>query len=240
MSELAVVTGAARGIGRAIAERLAAEGLHIILPDRSEQVTETANRLTSRGAAATAVVADLGAAGGLASVVDAVDATGGALRALVNNAGITRDGRLGKLAPEDFLAVMRVNLGVPFELTRRLEARFVDGGAVVNLSSRAYLGNVGQFNYSASKGGVVGLTRALALSLAPRVRVNAVAPGLIATEMTAAMPANVRRRLVGAVPMGRIGEPVEIADTVAFLCSERAGYVTGQVLVACGGRSLAR
>jgi 3-oxoacyl-[acyl-carrier protein] reductase len=99
---------------------------------------------------------------------------------------------------------------------------------------------LGQFNYSASKGGLVGLTRALALALAPRVRVNAVAPGLIATEMTAAMPERVRDKLIAAVPTGRMGAPAEIADVVAFLCSPGAGYVTGQVLVACGGRSLAR
>lgn len=236
MSAVAVVTGAARGIGRAIAQRLLADGLQVVLPDRSEAVVETAHEL---GAEATAVVADLGTPAGLASVSDAVDAAGAPLRILVNNAGITRDGRLGTLAPEDFLAVMRVNLGVPFALTRLLASRFGDDACVVNLSSRAYLGNVGQFNYSASKGGVVGLTRALALELAPRVRVNAVAPGLIATEMTAAMPDRVRDKLVAAVPLGRMGQPAEVADIVAFLCSSEAHYVTGQVLVACGGRSLA-
>lgn len=236
MSAVAVVTGAARGIGRAIAQRLLADGLHVILPDRSEAVVETAQEL---GAKATAVVADLGTPDGLASVSDAVDAAGAPLQILVNNAGITRDGRLGTLSPEDFLAVMRVNLGVPFALTRQLASRFGDNACVVNLSSRAYLGNVGQFNYSASKGGVVGLTRALALELAPRVRVNAVAPGLIATEMTAAMPDRVRDKLVAAVPLGRMGQPAEVADIVAFLCSAQALYVTGQVLVACGGRSLA-
>jgi NAD(P)-dependent dehydrogenase (short-subunit alcohol dehydrogenase family) len=239
VSGVAVVTGAARGIGRAIAERLLADGLQLILPDRSEQVVECAREL-ERSGTVTPVVADLGTEAGLAAVAGAVETADGPLRVLVNNAGITRDGRLAKLTPDDFLAVMRVNLGVPFQLTRRLAPRFASGGAVVNISSRAYLGNVGQFNYSASKGGVVGLTRALALELAPRVRVNAVAPGLIATDMTAAMPEKVRDKLVAAVPLQRMGQPAEVAETVAYLCSSRSDYVTGQVLIACGGRSLAR
>jgi len=238
MSDIAVVTGAARGIGRAIAERLRADGLHLILPDRSAEVVETARALGGPGSA-TPVVVDLGTEAGRGAVAEAIDAVGAPLRVLVNNAGITRDGRIGGMSPEDFLSVMRVNLGVPFALTRLLASRFGQGGAVVNLSSRAYLGNVGQFNYAASKGGVAGLTRALALELSPDVRVNAVAPGLIATEMTAAIPARVLDRLVAAVPMERMGQASEVADVVAFLCSAGSAYITGQVVVACGGRSLA-
>lgn len=239
MNGVAVVTGSARGIGRAIAERLLAEtGLHMILPDRSEQVVDTAREIGACGEA-TAVVADLGTEAGMESVAAAVDAAGTPLRILINNAGIVRDGLLGKMSSDDFLAVLRLNLRVPFELTQRLASRFGGDGTVVNLSSRAYLGNVGQFNYAASKGGIAGLTRALALELAPQVRVNAVAPGLIDTEMTAAIPTKVRNRLVAAVPLGRMGEPAEVANTVAFLCSPRSGYITGQVLMACGGRSLA-
>jgi len=239
MTGIAVVTGAARGIGRAIAQRLGEDGLTVVLADRSEDVAGTAQQLAGRGLAARAVVADLGTPAGRQTLAEAVDADGGGLRALVNNAGITRDARIAKMQPEDFLAVVRVNLGIAFALTHLLAPRFADPAAVVNLSSRAYLGNVGQFNYAASKGGVVGLTRALALELAPRVRVNAVAPGLIATEMTAAMPDRVRDKLVAAVPMSRIGTPDEVAETVAFLVSDRSAYVTGQVLVTCGGRSIA-
>ena len=116
---------------------------------------------------------------------------------------------------------------------------FADGASVVSLASRAYLGNFGQFNYSASKGGLVGMTRALALQLAPKVRVNAIAPSLTASEMTKAMPAKVLDKMIASIPLGRQAEPEEIAETIAALASPAMAYVTGQVLVACGGRSLA-
>jgi 3-oxoacyl-[acyl-carrier protein] reductase len=118
-----------------------------------------------------------------------------------------------------------------------LADRIADGGAVVNMSSRAQLGNVGQFNYAVSKGGVIGCTRALALAYAPRIRVNAVAPGFIESEMTAAMPGHVRERVIASVPLARAGQPSDIARTVRWLGSQDAGYVTGQVIYVCGGRS---
>ncbi|MBX6342851.1 MAG: SDR family oxidoreductase, partial [Thermomicrobiaceae bacterium] len=183
-------------------------------------------------------VADMVAAAGREAIAAAVERAGGPLRALVNNAGITRDALIDKMEEDAFLQVIRVNLGGAYLLTRRLLPLFAEGGAIVNLSSRAYLGNVGQFNYAASKGGLVGLTRALALELAPRVRVNAVAPGLIATEMTMAMPEHVRQRLVERIPLGRMGVPAEVASVVAFLVSDAASYVTGQVVLICGGRSV--
>jgi 3-oxoacyl-[acyl-carrier protein] reductase len=114
-----------------------------------------------------------------------------------------------------------------------------EGAAVVNLASRAYLGNFGQYNYSVSKGGVVGMTRALALELAPRVRVNAIAPGLIGTEMTMAIPAAVREKMIETIPLGRMGTPEEVADLAVFLVSDSSSYVTGEVIVIGGGRSLA-
>jgi 3-oxoacyl-[acyl-carrier protein] reductase len=144
-----------------------------------------------------------------------------------------------KMTEEDFLAVIRVNLGAAYELTTALKPSFTEGASIVSLASRAYLGNFGQFNYSASKGGLVGMTRALALELAPRVRVNAIAPSLTASEMTMAMPEKVLAKMIASIPMGRMGEPREIADTVAALASPAMAYVTGQVVVACGGRSLA-
>ena len=225
----AVVTGAARGIGRAIAERLLADH-RVLLVDLDPGVEALAAQL-----GADAVTTDLTDPAGRQRIVDAVDRVG----VLVNNAGITRDARIVKMTDEDFLAVIRVNLGAAYELTSALRDRFADGAAVVSLASRAYLGNFGQFNYSASKGGLVGLTRALALELAPRVRVNAVAPSLTASEMTMAMPEKVREKMIASIPMGRMGEPHEIADTVAALASPAMAYVTGQVVVACGGRSLA-
>ncbi|MEA2245785.1 MAG: 3-oxoacyl-[acyl-carrier protein] reductase [Solirubrobacteraceae bacterium] len=234
MSRVAVVTGAARGIGAAIAGRLAGAGLEPLLVDLDPGVEETAARL---GGAAASVAADITDPGGREAVRAAVGDR--PLGALVNNAGITRDARIANMSEADFRTVIRINLGGAYEMTRALLDAFADGGAIVNMSSRAYLANIGQFNYSASKGGLVGMTRALALELAPRIRVNAVAPGLTASEMTKAMPDRVLDRLVGAIPAGRMAQPDEIAEVVCALATPGASYVTGQVVVACGGRSLA-
>jgi len=161
---------------------------------------------------------------------------GGVVGVLVNNAGITDDARLVNMSEEQFLRVIDVNLGAAYRLSRALA--FADGAAIVNVASRAYLGNFGQFNYSMSKGALVGLTRALALEMAPRVRVNAVAPGLIGTEMTMAMSAEVREKMVAAIPLGRMGRPEEVAELIAFLASEAASFITGEVIVIGGGRGL--
>jgi 3-oxoacyl-[acyl-carrier protein] reductase len=225
----AVITGAGRGIGRAIAERLRPRH-DLVLVDLDPAVEAVAQQLR-----ATAVVCDVTDPAGRAQIVDAA----GAVDVLVNNAGITRDARVVKMEEEAFLAVIRVNLGAAYELTTALRDRFADGASVVSLASRAYLGNFGQFNYSASKGGLVGMTRALALQLAPRVRVNAIAPSLTASEMTKAMPEKVLDKMIASIPLGRMAEPEEIAETVAALASPAMAYVTGQVVVACGGRSLA-
>jgi NAD(P)-dependent dehydrogenase (short-subunit alcohol dehydrogenase family) len=216
----AVVTGAARGIGKAIADRLAQDH-DVVRVDLDPEVD--------------GIVADVTKPEDRARIVEAA----GTVDVLVNNAGITRDARVVKMTEEDFLAVIRVNLGGAYELTKALQPHFADGASVVSLASRAYLGNFGQFNYSASKGGLVGMTRALALELAPKVRVNAIAPSLTASEMTLAMPEKVLTKMIASIPMGRMGEPDEIAATVAALASKDMAYVTGQVVVACGGRSLA-
>ncbi|MCI0425405.1 MAG: SDR family oxidoreductase, partial [Actinobacteria bacterium] len=155
-----------------------------------------------------------------------------------NNAGITRDSRLVNMTETDFRAVLDVNLGVTFRLSAALAPLLADGGAIVNIASRAYLGNFGQYNYSMSKGGVVGLTRAMALDLAPVVRVNAVAPGLIGTEMAMAIPSDVLERMVAAIPLGRMGAPSEVARVVKFLLTPDSSYITGEVIVVGGGRSL--
>jgi 3-oxoacyl-[acyl-carrier protein] reductase len=217
----AIVTGAARGIGRAVADRLALD-YEVLRVDLDPSVD--------------GIVADVTKPEDRRRILDAVD---GEISVLVNNAGITKDARIVKMTEEQFLAVIRVNLGAAYELTTAAIPRFADGASVVSLASRAYLGNFGQFNYSASKGGLVGMTRALALQLAPKVRVNAIAPSLTASEMTSAMPEKVLDKMIASIPLGRMAEPREIAETIATLASPAMANVTGQVVVACGGRSLA-
>ena len=230
MNGSTVVTGAAGGLGSAIARRLAADGHRLLLVDLAGGVDELARELDCA-----ACRADITSEAGLDQVATAA---GSEVTALVNNAGINRDARATKLSADDFRAVIRVDLVAPARLATRLRSA-LSGGVVVNVSSRAALGNLGQANYVAAKSGLIGLTRALALRWAPAVRVNAVAPGLIDTPMTAAMPGDVLEKLVARVPAGRIGSPEDVAAAVARLCSADAGYVTGQVLFVCGGRSIA-
>lgn len=184
------------------------------------------------------VQVDLTSQDGLEAVVAAVDDADLPLLGVVNNAGITRDARLINMTDEEFAAVLDINLGAAYRLTTALADRMTEGGAIVNIASRAYLGNFGQFNYSMSKGGVVGLTRAMALSLAPHVRVNAVAPGLIGTEMAMAIPDDVLDKMISAIPLDRMGSPEEIANVVWFLLTPLSSYITGHVVVVGGGRSL--
>lgn len=226
-----VVTGAARGIGRAIAERLAANpSFTVIGVDLAPELALVGDIV--------AVQVDLTSDDGIDSVHEAVDAAGVPLLGVVNNAGITRDSRLVNMTDENFYAVLDVNLGVAYRLSTDMASLMTEGGSIVNIASRAYLGNFGQFNYSMSKGGVVGLTRAMALSLAPHVRVNAIAPGLIGTEMAMSIPEDVLEKMVSAIPLDRMGTPEEIANVVWFLLTPLSSYITGHVVVVGGGRSL--
>jgi 3-oxoacyl-[acyl-carrier protein] reductase len=227
---VAIVTGAARGIGRAIAERLIDDVDQVILVDASDSV-----QLAAADIGAEAVVADITDPAGRTAIRAALRGRG--IRALINNAGINRDHRIERMTDEDFRRVVRVNLCAPGELIDELAPLIVNQGAIANISSRVQLGNFGQFNYCTSKGGVVGLTRAHARRLAPRVRVNAVAPGFVDTDMTAAMPDHIRERVLTTIPLARAAQPSEIAEVVAWLVSERSSYVTGQLLYTCGGRS---
>ncbi len=198
MNGVIVVTGAARGIGRVIAERMAATGpLRVIGVDIAPELA-LAEQVSP-------VQVDLTAPEGPRIVREAVEDSGLPLLGLVNNAGITRDSRLVNMTDEDFRSVLDVNLGAAFRLCTELAPLMSDGGSIVNIASRAYLGNFGQFNYSMSKGGVVGLTRALALSLAPAIRVNAVAPGLISSEMSMGIPEEVRNKMIVGDPAGEDG-----------------------------------
>lgn len=234
----AVLTGAAGGLGVPLARALAFAGYELVLVDLAEGVNETASGLAAEGFTARAVIADLSDQEGLSAVVAAVAVAGSPLRLLVNNAGITRDARLADMSAEAFDLVIDVNLISAMRLTYALAESFESGAAIVNMSSRAALGNFGQTNYVTSKSALVGFTRALAQAWAPRVRTNAVAPGLIDTPMTRAMPPKVLDKLVAKVPAGRIGTPEDIAAVVVFLASDAASYVNGQVLTVCGGRSI--
>lgn len=227
-----VVTGAARGIGRAIAERLAANPSFTVIG------VDLAPELGLANEEIVPVQVDLTNPEGIAAVKSAVESAGLPLMGLVNNAGITRDARLINMTDDDFRAVLDVNLGAAFRLSTALADSFTENASIVNIASRAYLGNFGQFNYSMSKGGVVGLTRAMALSLAPHVRVNAIAPGLIGTEMAMAIPEDVLDKMVSAIPLDRMGTPEEIANVVWFLLTPLSSYITGHVVVVGGGRSL--
>jgi 3-oxoacyl-[acyl-carrier protein] reductase len=228
-----VVTGAAGGIGRAIVDMLLADGHTIIAVDMSPALAELGQEVVP-------VQVDLTADEGVDAVRRAVAGAGAPLVGLVNNAGITLDSRLVNMPEEDFRKVIDVNLGAAYRLTATLAPLMSDGGSVVNIASRAYLGNFGQFNYTMSKGGLVGMTRALSLSLAPGIRVNAVAPGLIGTEMAMAIPEDVLEKMVAAIPLDRMGSPQDVANVVWFLLGPLSSYVTGEVVVVGGGRSLSR
>ncbi len=238
---VALVTGAGRGIGAAIARRLATEGAALVLVDRdADALAALAQAMRADGQQALPVVADVTDRAQVEALMAQVNDACGGLDILVNNAGIIRDGLLAKLSDADWDQVLAVNLKGPFlccqaalPLLRQRER-----SRIVNIASRAWLGNIGQANYAASKGGVVSLTRTLALELARyRINVNAVAPGLIDTPMTRAMPAAARERLLRMQPTGEMGTAEDIAAAVAFLAGPDARFITGQVLHVDGGKS---
>jgi 3-oxoacyl-[acyl-carrier protein] reductase len=230
--KLALVTGASRGIGRAIAVELAAAGAQVVVGYRSG--AEEADSLVAEigGRAVQADVADPEQAAGL--VEEAGD-----LDILVNNAGLTRDGLIARMSDEDWRKVLDTNLGGVF-YTCRAAARGMmrrRSGAIVNLTSVVGLhGNPGQTNYAASKAGIIGFTKSLARELAPRgVRANAVAPGYIQTALTDVLPEDVQQAILTNTPLARLGTPEDVAGAVRFLCSDEASFVTGEVLLVDGG-----
>jgi 3-oxoacyl-[acyl-carrier protein] reductase len=241
--KVALVTGASQGIGAAIARRLHEAGAIVILnhPDsghtKRDAETICAELEAIRPGSAEAALADVGDPAAVERMMRAVAARRGGLDILVNNAGILRDKTVRKMEIADWEAVIRVNLSGVFHCCKFGLEAMRDGGAIVNVSSvSAQIGMLGQGNYAAAKAGVVGLTRVLRRETAKRgIRVNAIAPGLIETGMTQAMPEEVRRKYLEEVPLGRTGQPSEVADVVLFLCSPLASYLTGQTIAINGG-----
>jgi len=237
---VAVVTGGTRGIGLAIARSLAEDGASVVVSGRDAgRLAAAAAEIEATGAAALAVAADAARREDVERLVDAARDRFGRLDVLVNNAGITRDQLLVRMKDDDWDQVLDTNLRGVFLMTRSVGKVMMrqKSGRIINISSAAgAMGNPGQVNYSAAKAGVIGLTKAAARELAHwNILVNAVAPGLIETDMTAAIPAEARAALLGQVPLKRAGAAREVAEVVRFLAGAGAAYITGQVIHVNGG-----
>jgi 3-oxoacyl-[acyl-carrier protein] reductase len=237
---VALVTGGARGIGKAIALRLAADGAKVAIIDLADSGAETAREVEEAGGKATIFFkADISKEAEAKAAVAAVEAALGPVDILVNNAGITRDGLMVVMDEADWDAVLTVNLKGAFVMTKAVLRGMIKrrSGSIVSISSVVgRRGNAGQVNYSAAKAGLIGLTKSLAKEVGSRnVRVNAVAPGYIETEMTAALGEAARNALICQIPLGRIGTPEGVADAVAFLAGDSASFITGAVLAIDGG-----
>ena len=235
-----MVTGAGRGIGKAIAEKLAQGGLKVICVSRSESSCgAAADAINAAGGKAVALALDVGDREAVASASEQILKDHGTVEVLVNNAGITKDNLLVRMSDDEWHDVIQTNLNSCFYWCRALaqpmaRARY---GRIVNITSvSGIMGNAGQTNYAAAKAGMIGFTKSLAKELAKRkITTNCVAPGFINTDMTAALSNEIAETVKKIIPMQRMGEVQEIADTVAFLCSEQASYITGQVFTVDGG-----
>lgn len=235
--QIALVTGASRGIGEAIATQLAAQGCFVIGTATTENgAKQIADRLGDQG---TGRVLDVRDTAAMDALIKSIEADFGTIVILVNNAGITKDGLLMRMPEQDFQDILQVHLGAVFHLSKAVlrgmsKARF---GRIINISSVvAQMGNAGQTNYSAAKAGIEGFSRALAREMGGRnITVNCVAPGFIATDMTEVLDEKVRTAMLSQIPLGRLGQATEIAAAVGFLAGTSGGYITGTVLPVNGG-----
>lgn len=237
---VAIVTGGTRGIGRAIVRALAGDGAAVVLTGRAAaRVAEAAREVEARGAQALGLVAEMGRSEDIQRMVDEAKERFGRIDLLVNNAGMTRDGLLIRMKDADWDEVLGVNLRAAFQALRAAARVMVRqrSGRIVNIVSTAgAMGTAGQANYSAAKAGLIGLTKSAARELAHwGILVNAVAPGLIETDMSAALSSEMREAYIAQVPLKRIGTPEEVAEVVRFLASDGASYITGQVIHVNGG-----
>lgn len=236
-----LVTGASRGIGRAIALRLAAEGADVAVnfAGSSAKAEEVKEAIIKMGRKAVAIQADVKDVSSVASMVEEVKKTFGRIDILVNNAGVTRDGLLMRMKDEDWETVIDTNLRGVFQCTKAVSKIMMKQryGRIVNMASVVGLvGNAGQANYAASKAGVIGFSKSVARELASRgITVNMVAPGCIDTDMTAVLSDKVREAMLADIPLARVGKPEDVANAVAFLVSDEAAYITGQVINVDGG-----
>lgn len=244
MKQTAIVTGGSRGIGRAVAVRLAKDGMNLVINYRgnSAAAEETERLCRELGVEVLLMQGDVSRAEDCEKLAAQAKEAFGRVDVLVNNAGITRDGLLARMAEEDFRAVLDVNLVGPWNMMKAVNRIMMKQryGRIVNLSSvTGLMGNMGQTNYAAAKAGILGMTKSYAREVASRgITVNAVAPGFIDTDMTEAMPEGAKDKIITGIPMGRTGKPEDVAEAVAFLASEQAGYITGEVLRVDGGMAM--
>jgi 3-oxoacyl-[acyl-carrier protein] reductase len=238
---VALVTGSSRGIGRAIAERLASLGARVAINyvARAEAAADVVTTIGNAGGTALAVCADVRSTEAVQAMVRQIEEAWDGVDILVNNAGVTRDGLLARMSEQDWQAVIETNLGGAFRCTKAVLRKMMRRrwGRIINISSVAGLaGNAGQANYASAKAGLIGFTRSLAKEVGARsITVNAVAPGFIETEMTADLQDDWKQQVLAITPAGRFGAPVEVAEMVAFLASDAAAYITGQVVSIDGG-----
>lgn len=240
----AIITGGSRGIGKAIVEAFLREGANVAYISRTQAAEHASleSVASQHGGSVVFRSADVGDEQSVTQAIEELHAAMGSIDVLVNNAGITKDGLVFRMKSEDWDDVLRINLSSAFYTCRAVSRLMIKqrSGSIINVTSIVGLiGNGGQVNYSASKAGMVGLTKSLAREVAGRsVRVNAVAPGFIETDMTGKLTADQRESLIGQIPMGRVGKPEEVASVCVFLSSDASSYITGQVLPITGGMAM--